>query len=171
MCVPTCMVTLLLSLSTTLLVTMTYNHHSACLVKCYEIEVQRICTHAHTHTHTHTHRGHTCAPDVINCLFMFPVVTYNHIKMYHGHNCTNILLYQNSTMHIITYKVLITLLKIYTNTFITTQPFWVLILSQIPGISSWSNKVQKLYLGIPANFMGSSVTVKHQTNGLLLRNL
>jgi len=50
--------------------------------------------------------------DVMNCLFMFPVFTYNHIKMNHGHNCTNILLYQNSIMHIIIYKVLITLLKI-----------------------------------------------------------
>ena len=112
MCVPTCMITLLLLLSTTLLVNMTYNHHSACLVRCYETEILRIRMRARARTHTHTHRGHTCAPDVINCLFMFSVVTYNHIKMYHGHNHKNILLYQNSTLYIITYKVLITLLKI-----------------------------------------------------------
>jgi len=74
-------------------------------------------------------------------------------------------------MHIITYKVLITLLKIQTNIFITTQSFWVLIWSQTLEISSWSNKVQKLYLGIPANFMGSYVTVMHQINGLPLHNL
>jgi len=72
----------------------------------------KCCVYMHVHMHTYTHRGYTGAPDVINCLFMFPVLTYNHIKMYHGHNCKNILLYQNSTMHIITYKVLNTLLKI-----------------------------------------------------------
>jgi len=151
---------------------MAYNHHSACLVRCYKTQMQRIRVHtrtrarAHTHTHTHTHGEHSC----FRCdkLFRFPVFTYNHIKMYHDHNCTNILLYQNSIIHIITYKVLITLLKIQTNIFITTQTFWVPIRSQTLEISSWSNKVQKLYLGIPANFMGSYVTVMHQINGLLL---
>lgn len=83
---------------------MTYNHHSSCPARCYETEMQ------HARMHAQTHRGHNHAPDVINYLFMF-LVTYNHTKMYHGHICANILLYQNCTMHI-TYKALITPLNI-----------------------------------------------------------